>query len=361
MSYKNTKRSLRQSNIELLRIVSMLLIISFHYVYKSGYVFDTLNFNSFIVKVFWLFGELGVNLFFLITGYFMVNGKFSFKKLIKICLEIEFYHWVCIIIFSGIGAIDVFDGKRSLFMLFFPITLDNYWFATVYLLLYIFSPYLNILINNLSRKEYKKLLITLLIIFSLIPTIFGFLVNGTEKLLYYNRFIWAIVIYFVGAYIRKFDIKLFKQNSKLLMSSCLSFLLMIGAIVFIFTFREFFEKIGTKEVAYFWTPNNILMLICSVSVFGLFLNLKINNIKIINILASTTLGVYLLHDGVGNSYIWNNIVKSNVHLSSKYSIIYIVVSVIAIFLVGSAIDLLRQCLESVCEVLIDKSGIKKKV
>ena len=81
MSNTNVKKNLRQSNIELLRIVSILLIISFHYVFKSGYVFETLNLNSFIVKVFYLFGEFGTNLFFLITGYFMVDGKFSIKKL----------------------------------------------------------------------------------------------------------------------------------------------------------------------------------------------------------------------------------------------------------------------------------------
>ena len=58
----------RESNIELLRIVAMLLIISFHYVYESGYKFIELNYNSFIVKLFYLVGELGVNIFLLITG-----------------------------------------------------------------------------------------------------------------------------------------------------------------------------------------------------------------------------------------------------------------------------------------------------
>ena len=44
----------RQSNIELLRIISILLIISFHYVFKSGYVFEELNISSFIVKSFFM-------------------------------------------------------------------------------------------------------------------------------------------------------------------------------------------------------------------------------------------------------------------------------------------------------------------
>ena len=46
----------RKSNIELLRIVAILLIISFHYVYKSGYVFpfDNLSCKDYLIKIFYL-------------------------------------------------------------------------------------------------------------------------------------------------------------------------------------------------------------------------------------------------------------------------------------------------------------------
>ncbi len=67
----------RYSNIELLRIVSMLLIISFHYAYKGGFTDDIPLINGYIIKMFWMFGELGVNCFMLITGYFMVEGRFK--------------------------------------------------------------------------------------------------------------------------------------------------------------------------------------------------------------------------------------------------------------------------------------------
>ncbi len=88
----------RKSNIELLRIIAIILIISFHYVFKSNFKFEELTINSFIVKSFYMFGELGVNLFILITGYFMVSGKFSIKKLICLILEVNFYHTLSIII-----------------------------------------------------------------------------------------------------------------------------------------------------------------------------------------------------------------------------------------------------------------------
>lgn len=49
----------RYSNIELLRVVSMLLIISFHYAYKGGFTDDIPLINGYIIKMFWMFGELG--------------------------------------------------------------------------------------------------------------------------------------------------------------------------------------------------------------------------------------------------------------------------------------------------------------
>lgn len=65
--------NLRKSNMELLRIISIFLIIVFHCAFKSGFNFELgFHVNKLIVKTCWMFGELGVNLFQLISGYFMV-------------------------------------------------------------------------------------------------------------------------------------------------------------------------------------------------------------------------------------------------------------------------------------------------
>ncbi len=203
----------RKSNIELLRIISMLLIISFHYVFKSGYVFEQLNYNSFIVKTFYFFGELGVNLFFLITGYFLVKGKFSIKKFIRLILEVNFYYILTLIVFDIIknGDVNLHEIFKT-YILELPTIFDKYWFFTVYILLYVFSPYLNMFLQSIKKSDYQKLLILLVLIWSIIPTIFGIRLNDTEKLLYYNRFIWAVIIYFIGAYIRIYSIKFFNKR-----------------------------------------------------------------------------------------------------------------------------------------------------
>lgn len=80
------KRECRSSYFELLRIVAILLIISFHYVFSGGYSFDAgLSFNKITVDFFTMVGELGVNLFILITGYFFVNSsKIKWGKVVKV-------------------------------------------------------------------------------------------------------------------------------------------------------------------------------------------------------------------------------------------------------------------------------------
>lgn len=60
----------RRSNMELLRIVAMFCIVCFHCSFKSAFVFDELTPNLFFVKALWYLGELGVNLFMLVTGFF---------------------------------------------------------------------------------------------------------------------------------------------------------------------------------------------------------------------------------------------------------------------------------------------------
>lgn len=210
------KHRVRKSNIELLRIMSMLLIISFHYVYKSGYVFESLTINSFIVKAFYMFGELGVNLFVLITGYFMINGKFSFKRLIRLVLEVEFCNILVMIIANILGILKYKSIKSIVVGLFFPIISNSYWFVTAYILLYCFSPFLNILLKNMNQKIYIKFLVVGILIYSVIPTFFGLLYNSTEETLYYSRFIWFLIIYSIGAYINMYQINVLKKWKHLL-------------------------------------------------------------------------------------------------------------------------------------------------
>ena len=95
------------------------------------------------------------------------------------------------------------------------------------------------------------------------------------------------------------------------------------------------------------------MFILSISIFYFFTNLKIKNNKIINTVASTTLGIYLLHDGHLTNYLWHHIFHTNTLIYSNYYIFYILSATITIFIIGVLLDLIRQ--------IIEKNTIKKLI
>lgn len=332
---------IRESNIELLRIISMLMIILFHYIFNSNFTFIDLTTNNLLIETGWFLGELGVNLFILITGYYLSKSKSTFKKIVLIICEVFFYNMINVIIGLNVGAIESFNDISYIF----PIMTEKYWFITAYLLIYILSPYFNKLILLFNKNEYQKFLMIVLGLWCIIPTIFGFFYNTSEILFFYNRFIWLSIMYFIGGYIRLYSIKCLNTKKNSLIISIIIFILMILSIVFIFKYDDYFIRIGTTKISYFWTPNNFLMLILSISFFMFFTKLRIKNNNVINKMASTTLGIYLLHDGIIKKYVWKNWFKSNMYIYNSNWYIYLFVSVILIFLIGFIIDIIRQILE----------------
>lgn len=200
-------KKVRESNFELLRIICMMLIISFHYVYKGNFVFESFTLNKMIVKTFFMFGEIGVNCFILITGYFQIKKTFKWRKLALLSLEVWFYYLLNYIIAIKMGVVPF-----SYRALFFPIILNRYWFVTVYALIYVFSPFINFIIIQMKQRLHLKFMIMCLLVWSMIPTVFGVLTNDTESQLYFNRFIWLVIVYMVGAYCRLYQSVIFSNK-----------------------------------------------------------------------------------------------------------------------------------------------------
>jgi len=70
----------RESNLELFRIISMLLIVAHHYVVNSGLTLpegplatDPLSWRSIFLLLFGAWGKTGINCFMMITGYFKLQ------------------------------------------------------------------------------------------------------------------------------------------------------------------------------------------------------------------------------------------------------------------------------------------------
>lgn len=149
-------RGVRSSNIELFRILSMLMIVAHHYVVNSGLIdcIDTqasLHFQDYFLLLFGWGGKTGINCFVLITGYFMCTSNITKEKFCKLLGELYFYKVViwCLFFFSGYQSFSIGDFLEMLFP-FFTVA-DN--FTACFLLFYLLIPFLNKLIHSLTEKN----------------------------------------------------------------------------------------------------------------------------------------------------------------------------------------------------------------
>ena len=87
---KNEKK--RESNFELLRIISMIMIIAHHMILHSNLIYyNDYGIKKIIVSFVLYGGKIGVILFILISGYYMVDSKFKIKKFFSTQLVLRFF------------------------------------------------------------------------------------------------------------------------------------------------------------------------------------------------------------------------------------------------------------------------------
>ena len=88
----NTVKKQRESNFELLRIVCMALIVLHHLSVHGNIVLESITkVNGLFLTVFSSVGKLAVNVYVLISGYFLINSKFKFSKLLDLVFQTVFF------------------------------------------------------------------------------------------------------------------------------------------------------------------------------------------------------------------------------------------------------------------------------
>lgn len=154
----------RLSNFELLRIVSILLILTMHSL-SQVQVSELSTFNVYLSHVVSSIGNIGVSCFVLISGYFGI--KFKLQRFVQLAFLTTLYTVVVYLFQKGF----VFNG--GIVKAFLVVPLYENWFVSCYLLLALFSPYLNDFVQKLSKIQYAKLLAVLIVCFCMLPTAFN--------------------------------------------------------------------------------------------------------------------------------------------------------------------------------------------
>lgn len=287
-----TVKENRDSNIELLRIIAMLAVISLHYnnvKMGGGYLYVVWgSFNHLVLQVFEAAGVCAVNVFVIITGYFMCDRdkRYAGKALSLIIQLIVFnifnYLFKTVI---GVQAFSLNEFLRS--------SLPINWFIIIYCALYLISPLVNKAIRAIKKENLKSVILTLILLFSiwntfadLIGKITGEEILGMNTISFLTSGNGYTIVQFVLCYILGASIKILDIPAKVNRIQLAG--IFIICIVLI-TLWERVDPITSRQY------NNILIIVEAVSLFLLFLKTKIPYNRMINLISSASFTVYLVH------------------------------------------------------------------
>ncbi|EHJ55795.1 hypothetical protein HMPREF9318_02019 [Streptococcus urinalis FB127-CNA-2] len=198
----------RNYGLDLLRIVSMFMIVVTHVLGKGGLRSSVEGDTDAYFVVTWIIQVLvygAVNCYALISGYVGVHSRYRYSKIASIWLQVFFYTFSVTSIFTFSGfPVTLTNWKHA----FFPIVSQEYWYITAYFGLLIFMPIINRGINSLSDKQLKQTALLLFIVFSISPALMNNRVDGFSLSKGFEM-TWLIILYIIGAYLQRIDLDKF--------------------------------------------------------------------------------------------------------------------------------------------------------
>lgn len=265
----------------------------------------------------------------------MISSTFKFKKLLKLILEVLIYSIGIMLIFYLLGFAEF--NLKDMVRCILPISHSLYWFVTTYVVLYILSPFINKFIKTCSQKEYLTILGVLLLLSSLIPTfLLGSFGIGNVGLF--------IVFYLIAAYIRLYPKSMrgmFNNKKSALILTAVSFGVLYLSVI-LFDIIGLVIPIISQYATYFMNLSSPIAILCAISLFLVFKNLHVGNNKIINQVALSMFGVYLIHDNLFiRPFLWNQLFQNTAYFDTPVLFLHAILAIFITFIVCVIIDQIR--------------------
>ena len=330
-------QKIRRSNLELYRIIVMLLIVAHHYVVNSGLTDvmaeDPLSSKSLYLYMLGMWGKTGINCFVLITGYFMCRSHITLRKFLKLFLEIMFYKIVIWAIFVGTGY-ESFSIKLMLKELL-PIVSIADGFTSCFLIFYLFIPFLNILVNSMDKRKHACLLALCLFTYTVLGTLPKFHVV-------FNYITWFSILYFISSYIRVYGLFPRIKNNQWGVLTLLAIVLSLASAM---SLIELHVHLGIPLAPYrLVSDSNALMaVVVSICTFMYFKDLPIKQSKVINTVSASTFGVLLIHanSDTMRQWLWKDTLNNVGQYASDHLVWFSIGSVLSVFFICIILDYIR--------------------
>lgn len=329
-------KQLRCSNLELYRIICMLMIVAHHYVVNSGLTGpegplsnDLITSRSIFLWLFGAWGKTGINCFMMITGYFMCTSKITLRKFMKLLAQIYFYRLILFSLFLVTGYETL--STLRLVKLLMPFWGLEVGFTPCFIVFFLTIPFWTILVQNMTRRQHELLLILILGCYTFLGSIPTFKVS-------YNYISWFGIIFLIASYIRLYPIKLFERKT---LWGSLTLVLVVISSLSVYVLQKYFRA----NYFFLMDCNKLLAVAVAVSSFLWFKNLNIKYSRVINAFGAGTFGVLLIHanSNAMRIWLWKDIFDCVGHFSLPLSslVLYCVGVVLAVFISCNLIDQLR--------------------
>ena len=337
----------RQANFELLRIVAMGMIIVLHYLNKgnlvTAYATDSsaVNYAAHFIEAFCI---VAVNCYVLLSGYFLVESVWKPGRVVSLAAQILFYSVLIPIALICVGAISFGDLSIYDWLNFvLPIETEHYWFATAYLVMYLFAPLLAVGVRTVERRTLQIIIGVLLFYFSVWKSILPVVITTDRQGYDYG---WFLCLFLIAAYIRLYGCPLLdkKRNAVLLYAG-------MGVCIFLLTAVSGILAHTMESFAYYTdmltSYNHILCLLGAVGFFMIFKNMKPwegRSATLVRRLSPYTFGIYLLHEHALVRYEWLQWLQVGRVQGSFLFVPHMIGCVLLVYAVGTVIDYARAYL-----------------
>lgn len=275
----------RNQGINILRILSMLGIIGLHILNAGGAMLrggETAT--SAALHLSYIFCICSVDVFAMITGY-LYCGRESvrYENILNLLATVLFY---CVTITLAFLALPgkYFENPNNMKFSLFPMLVGRYWYITCYVLVFVLIPYLNILINRLSRNQFRNLVLILVFLTSALTTCFD---EDFFRMQDGYSSAWLIVCYFIGAYIKR-------ECQNVSAKKCIWIILGITAAVFLVA-KGGRNGDNFLRMTQYTSLSVVVMSAMFVMLFSAKPQLFIGGAGVWNTLGRASFDVYILH------------------------------------------------------------------
>lgn len=318
----------------------MYLIVAHHMVNHNSFDFlgQDNSFRKVILSLFeYIPGKIGIALFFIASAWFLSSGNQSLKKSCRKIWKLEraivFWSLTALILQYHLdpGTIHL----QQIISALFPTVTQLWWYTTCYVLFLIFLPFLNLSFKKIGQHDHKILAFVMIMVWgasSLIPY---------EALNIGLNIIGFIYVYTLITYYRWYMQPLSTKTALIIATAC-TLLLLAWNVSFELLYTD--KHAGEYQALMYIMDRewSLPILGLSLGMFIIFSRMQFRS-RIINTIASWTLGVYLITD---HSYIrdllWTQWFAFDKYYQSHFPVVIMLAISMLVFTAGLALEAVRK-------------------